>query len=172
MLNKITRGLLVLLLFELFLGGGGRLTAIGPISLRMILFSAALAVTVIHLAKGTRIDNRYIQLLGLFTVMLIIGVAMGFFVGAEKKMLWEDIKPLLYFYLLPFFSIAISNEGDLKMIRNIIIYAAGIMALIFLTILCLFWTGAVKFIDFYHLTNSTGEFFFRGQYSLFYKGFI
>ena len=172
MLNKITHGLLVLLLIELFLGGGGRLTAIGPISLRMILFSAAIVVTIIHVVRGTRIDSKYVQLVGLFTIMLIFGVVIGLIVGAEKKMLWEDIKPLLFFYLLPFFSIAISKEDDLKKISKIILYTAGIMAFIFLTILCLFWTGAVKFLDFYHPMISTNEFFFRGEFSLFYKGFI
>ena len=172
MLNKITHGLLLLLLLELFLGGGGRLTAIGPISLRMILFSAAMVVTLIHIAKGAQIDKKYLNLMGLFTMMLIIGVAIGFIVGAEKKMLWEDVKPLLFFYLLPFFSIAISKEGDLNKIARIILYTAGVMAFLFLSILILFWSGAIKVIDFYNFTNTTGEFFFRGEFTLFYKGFI
>src|SRR5688572_29490275 len=146
MLNKITTGLLVVLLIELFLGGGGRLTAVGPISLRMILFSSAIVITLIHLGMGARINKKYLHLMGLFTLMLIIGVAIGLIVGAEKKMLWEDVKPLLFFYLLPFFSIAISKEGDLKRIGKIILYVAGIMAFIFLPTLVLFWTGAVNFI--------------------------
>jgi len=108
----------------------------------------------------------------MFTIMLLIGVTIGLIVGADKKMLWEDVKPLLFFYLLPFFSIAISNEDDLKKIGKTILYSAGIMALIFLMLLVLFWTGVIKFNDFYNLTNSTGEFFFRGEFSLFYKGFI
>ena len=172
MLTKITRIVLVFVLVELFLGGGGRLTAWGPVSLRMILFSVAIALTIIHLLRGARIDTKYLQLIGVFTFMLLVGVLTGLIVGADKKLMWEDVKPLLFFYLLPFFAIAITKENDLKKIGRIILFSSGIMASLFLVVLFLFLTRRIEFLDFYNLTYAKGEFFFRGEYSFFYKGFI
>lgn len=172
MLNKITRLVLVFVLVELFLGGGGRLTAWGPVSMRMILFSVAIVLTIIHVLRGARIDIKYLKLIGIFTLMLLVGIVTGLIVGADKKLLWEDVKPLLFFYLLPFFAIAINKEDDQKKIGRIILFSAGIMASLFLVVIILFLTGTIEFLDFYNLTNATGEFFFRGEYSFFYKGFI
>src|SRR5690349_18806984 len=105
MLNKLSYGLFYLMLVELVLGGGGRLVAFGPVSLRMILFSMAMVVTLLHLANGARLDTKYLRLLIIFTSTLVVGALVGFLCGANIRLIWEDLKPLLFFYLLPFFVI-------------------------------------------------------------------
>jgi hypothetical protein len=171
MLTKVTRYLFIAILAELILGGG-RLISLGPVSLRMVLFSLAIICTVIHLWNGGRIEKKYTKLLLVFTFMLVIGIAIGLLADANKSLLWEDVKPLLYFYLLPFFSFAITSQNDLIHIRKVVIMLASFMAFSFLTILLMISSGLLPFLDFYNIAYPTGEFFFRGEYSFFYKGFI
>ena len=59
MMKKFVSLLLSVMLFEIMLGGGGRLTAWGPISLRMILFGMALLTTFILLLRGQKISKEY-----------------------------------------------------------------------------------------------------------------
>lgn len=172
MLEKITKGLLSILIIELVLAGGGRIVSFGPVSLRMILFSAAMIITAIHIIKGSRIEKRYVYLQMCFTAMLAAGIIIGAISGADKSLIWEDVKPLLYFYLLPFFSVAISGIDELKQIQKSIIVASAFMAAAFIIILVLVNLKLIPFLDFYVLTFPTEEFFYRGEYTFFYKGFV
>ena len=45
--RSMMRALFTISLLELFIGGGGRLTAVGPVSLRMVLFAACLCATLV-----------------------------------------------------------------------------------------------------------------------------
>jgi len=172
MLDKLTRWLFIIILIELVLGGGGRLIAVGPISLRMVLFLLAIIITGLHLLKGNKVNTKHVYLLFVFTGMLAIGTTVGLITGADKKLIWEDMKPLMFFYLLPFFGLAIKNENDTAEISKIISVSGLVMAFAFLFVLLALFTNAIKFIDFYNLADPFGEFFFRGEYSFFYKGFI
>ena len=52
MKSRILYGLLLLILVEVFLGGGGRLIDAGPVSIRMLLYALAMAATLAPLAAA------------------------------------------------------------------------------------------------------------------------
>jgi hypothetical protein len=152
--------------------GGGRLISFGPVSLRMILFILALIVTLAHILKGKQIEADYIKLIIAFTGMLGIGSLIGFISGADKKLIWEDLKPLLFFYLLPFLSLAITGKNETRMIKKIIVSASTMVAGVFIILVGLITIDVIPFLDFYKITSQTSEFFYRGEYSFYYKGFV
>ena len=172
MLNRITKVLLLIIVAELVLGGGGRLVSLGPVSLRMMLFAMAMILTGVHFLKGRKLDRGYLTLLLVFTTMILIGSFIGIISGAEKKLIWEDVKPLLFFFLLPFLVLAINEKEDLKCIHKSIVITSVSMAIIFLLTVTLLNTNQIPFLKFYKVTLSTEEFFYRGEYTFFYKGFV
>jgi hypothetical protein len=171
-LQKITYFLFIALFAELMLGGGGRLVAFGPVSLRMILFSLALLLTAVHIIAGEKIPTSYRKLLIIFATLTTVGLVIGVWWGAEKKIWWEDVKPLLYFFILPFFSVAVKTQERIEMVVKLIKLSAIAQASIFFCLLLLIHTGVIPFLDFYKPAIETGEFFFRGEITFFFKGFL
>ncbi|HZY81725.1 MAG TPA: O-antigen ligase family protein [Cyclobacteriaceae bacterium] len=170
MLRKSLQVLFYVVALELTLGGGGRLTAIGPISLRMVLFAAAIIATAIHLFKfKAQLPAFLASLLWIYTGMMVLGISIGLINNAPISYLWEDVKPLLYFFLLPFIYFSVSDSNALSTIFKC---GAVAMAAAFVFILTLIHTGIIPFLSFYHTVLDTGEFFFRGEITFFYKGFL
>jgi hypothetical protein len=170
-MNKFVSILLTAILFELMLGGGGRLTAWESLSLRMVLFAFSLATVVILVWKKKRIPFDYWFLCILFVVTLIIGLCRGIVLGANRAYWWEDIKPLMYFFILPFFGFAIGNRNTVGYISNIIKISGIILSCLFIITLILIHTS-ILFSVFYSAAIGTEEFFFRGELTFFYKGFV
>lgn len=171
MLDKISKAVLLLLLTELCLGGGGRFTAAGPISLRMILFGLALLITLISVVKGATISNSHLKLLLAFGIVIALGIGMGLTNQSPSKPLWEDVKPLLYFLVLPFFALTI-NKNEIIVFSKIIKVSSLIIALSFFILLLLIHTGIIPFLAFYRFTLKSEELFYRGELTFFYKGFL
>ncbi len=172
MMKKFISILSSVVLFEIMLGGGGRLTAWGPISLRMILFGVALLTTFILVLNGQKTLREYWLLTILFAIVLTIGLWRGLATGADRIYWWEDIKPLLYFFLLPFFGFAIQNKQRADQVTEMIKQSGMLLSGVFFVVLILIHTGVVPFLSFYHLVIDTQEFFFRGELTFFYKGFL
>ena len=171
-MNRFIKILFIVLVAELVLGGGGRLTTYGPISLRMILFSLALITTAIHFVKGRRISSDYVQLLIFFSLVAVAGLIIGISSGANRTFWWEDIKPLLYFLILPFFSIAVTDVSVIERTSSLIKASGLIQALAFFIVLLLIHLHIIPFLSLYHILISTEEFFFRGELTFTYKGFL
>lgn len=171
MLNRISKIIFLIIITELCLGGGGRLTALGPVSLRMVLFCVAIVLTALLLLKGKSIDRGYWEILGAYILMILIGVGAGWFNHGSKSSIWEDVKPLLYFLMLPFFALTI-DDGEITLASKIIKTSSLILAGLFFLSLILIDSGVLPFLTFYALTKKTQEFFYRGELSFFYKGFL
>ena len=172
MQDRVIRILFSLLWIELCLGGGGRFTAWGPLSLRMIFFVTALSIAAIAFVKGKRISNSYWRLVLLFLITTGIGLGVGLLDHADRKFWWQDVKPLLYFLILPFFALAIQNKKDIHQVARIIQGSAMVMMALFFITLILIHTHVVSFLPFYNATIKTEEIFFRGEFTFFYKGFL
>jgi hypothetical protein len=170
-MKKFISILLTAILFELMLGGGGRLTAWGPISLRMILFALAIFTIAIQILRKQKIPNEYLLLMIVFGILLSIGLARGVALGATRFHWWEDVKPLMYFFILPFFGFAIQEYSKVERIGRIIKISGIILSCLFILTLILIHTS-VEFLDFYTSVIGTEEFFFRGELTFFYKGFV
>src|SRR5258708_13140122 len=171
MLKRISKIVLIAILLELLLGGGGRLTALGNVSLRMVLFCAAMILTLILLIKGNRIPVRYRKIFAFFFLAILIGVVFGLLNHSPMNLIWENVKPVVYFLSLPFFTLTVS-ESEVKLVPRIIKNCALLLAVSFLLLVFLINVGIIPFPNFYRLTEKTVEFFYRGELSFFYKGFL
>ena len=171
MLTKISKAVFLIILTELCLGGGGRLTALGPVSLRMVLFGLAIGLSIIHLVKGRMISMYYWRIIALFLVTVLVGGIVGWINHNSTSLIWEDIKPQLYFLVLPFFVLTIDSKETNDAALIIKLSSLALCGAL-LTILCLIHSGVISFLSFYYFTEKTQEFFYRGQLSFFYKGFL
>ncbi len=171
-MNRFISLLFTVILFELMLGGGGRLVNWGPVSLRMILFVIAFVVVCIQILRRKKLPRDYWLLSIFFACLLLIGVSRGIVMGASRVFWWEDIKPLLYFLILPFFGFAVQAGTRAEIAASIIKRSGIILSSFFIIVLVLIHTGAIPFLDFYDTVIGTQEFFFRGELTFFYKGFI
>jgi len=104
--------------------------------------------------------------------MLILGTTIGVINGSAKALIREDVKPLLFFFLLPFFYFSITDVGTIGRLSAIFRYAGVGMAIAFILILLLIHTGVIPFLGFFNLVEPTVEFYFRGEITFFYKGFL
>ena len=172
MKSRILYGLLLLILVEVFLGGGGRLIDAGPVSIRMLLYALAMAATVWMLYTNQRLSREIIILLSIFSAMLVFGTLIGVLNGANRAFIFEDVKPLLFFYLLPFFYLTLQSFQRLSLVAKVVKISAAVLAGSYVLIFGLVHLNVVPFLDFYHLTLDTGEFFYRGEIAFFYKGFL
>jgi len=170
MITRVSKILFILILVELCLGGGGRFTAIGPISLRMILFSVALLVSIPLAIKKTLPSEVWKLMIG-FVIMIAIGVVIGMVSHNPKNLIFEDVKPLCYFLIFPFFCLAI-DEAMIRKAIKIVKTSSIIMATIFIALLILINSGIIPFPNFYNATFKSEELFFRGEITFFYKGFL
>ena len=172
MKSRILYGLLLLILVEVFLGGGGRLIDAGPVSIRMLLYALAMAATVWMLYTNQRLSREIIILLSIFSAMLVFGTLIGVLNGANRAFIFEDVKPLLFFYLLPFFYLTLQSFQRLSLVAKVVKISAVVLAGSYVLIFGLIHLNVVPFLDFYQLTLDTGEFYYRGEIAFFYKGFL
>jgi hypothetical protein len=171
-MKLLSRIVFMLLIGELILGGGGRLIAFGPVSLRMILFTVAIVLSLIFFIRGRRMPSQLTFFLVGFMTVLAVGLIIGIISGATARLWIEDVKPLLYVLILPFFHFVMDDTELRKAIPGMIITGALILAIAFFSVLMLIHSGGIPFLTFYHLVIDTGEFFFRAETTFFYKGFI
>ncbi len=173
------RALFMIVALDLFLGGGGRLVEIGPLTLRMVLFGIAMAVTAVFLvgrpAGWAAVDGQERLALGVVAAFLLThagAVVIGVLNGYPTADIATDIKPLIYLMIAPFFALCIKTPDDVRLAARLLRIAGIVLALAYLVI----WTGlTLRLLDFeriYPLFNDTGEFFFRGDTFFFYKGFL
>ncbi len=172
MKSRIVYWLSLLILLEVFLGGGGRLIDTGPVSIRMFLYSLALAATAWMVFDKHQLSREIIFLIKIFSGMLFLGTLVGALNGADGALILEDVKPLLYFYLLPFFYLTIVTHRRVSQIAKVVKISGVVLACSYILIFGLINLKVVEFYNLYRLTLGTGEFFYRGEIAFFYKGFL
>ena len=110
------------------------------------------------------------------TLALLFSTMVGWVNNAEFSFIFEDIKPLSYFYCIIFFSFYIDSIQKVNWIVSLIKKTSLFMALVYIFIQILFYFGKIDFLAFYDYVNnqiSKSDFFFRGTKGLFfYKGFL
>src|SRR5690349_14652736 len=171
-MKRVAKILFLILFAELTIGGGGRLFSYGPVTLRMILFALALLLSVAFIVQGRKVSNQTKEILIFFLITIGMGIIVGVMNDSMQKRWWEDVKPLLYFLILPFFEFVIDDKKTIEQSTSIIKISALIQAFSFFIILILIHSGAIPFLDFYYRVLPTQEFFFRGEITFFYKGFL
>jgi hypothetical protein len=171
-MRKFSQFIFFLLIGELIVGGGGRLFAFGPLTIRMMLFGIAVLISLVAIVEGRKLPQAFSILLISFLLCLGLALVIGISSGAERTFWFEDIKPLLYILILPFFYFVLEDHTHESLISKMIIGGAAVLAFMFFVILIAIHTRAVAFLSFYNLVINTQEFFFRAETTFFYKGFI
>lgn len=173
------RALFIVVALDLFLGGGGRLLEIGPLTLRMALFGLALAATVFWLVgrRGSppRLDDAERLALLIVAAFLLThagAAAIGWMRGFPPADIATEVKPLAFIAIAPFFALCLKTPEDAALAARLIRIAGPTLAVAYLTIWGALAVGAVDFGWLYPLMNDTGEFFFRGERFFFFKGFL
>jgi hypothetical protein len=170
--NNILYLLLFIILLELVLGGGGRYLELNGITARMFLFTFAIIIAFIHLSIKKKINKDLVILSTLYSVILVFHLILGFINNANFNYIIEDIKPLLYFYIIFYFSITIYKKRQIEIVEKIIIYGSSFLAILYLFVVYLIFQGYIDFTEFYKKQYEIGEIFFRGDNLFFYKGFL
>ena len=112
------------------------------------------------------------MLMIIFSASLVLAVFVGLFHKSTSLLVWEDVKPLLFFYALPFFYFSVTDLRVAAEVERLIWFGGIVLASVFLLILVLVHTEVIPFLSFYHAVIDTEEFFFRGELSFTYKGFL
>lgn len=167
--------LYTLIALELFTGGGGRMLEVGPITVRMVLFSLAMVATAALLLEG-RVKREGLilataLLVGFFfthVFALVISVLKGF----AYKDIFTDLSPLLYWLIAPFFAMILEREHMVLRTAQLIQFSAVTMAFGYLLVIAALAANKIDFVNFYEWANNSGEIFFRNDSMFFYKGFL
>jgi len=173
-LSKIHSLLLNIVLLELFLFGSGRILQFGPITLRMILYVLCMFVSVVFLLYYNPKLNKQIFGLSLFfSIIVSVGLLVGVLNNAPTGKMVEDIKPLIYFFMVIFFFLTIRRLNDLKRIVTLVKVSSLVLAVGYLCLFLLIHFEIVDFIKFYSFVNNLSrDFSFRPSGAFFYKGFL
>lgn len=169
------RALFTISLLELFIGGGGRLTAIGPVSLRMVLFAACLCATVVAMLFPRRRSDGVLLAMLLVLVYLLVHVA-GLVVGAvysgDGREMFTEFQQSLYWLAAPFFALMIQSEQDVHRYARVVQTAGVVLACLYLLVL----VGLISRVLPLHLVRAviglSGEVSFRSGEFFIYKGFV
>jgi O-antigen ligase len=160
------------MVFEIVIGGGGRFFEIGPLTVRMLFYLFAIPFSFVYISLSKTVDRYVIYLTLVFTVLLIIGIVLGIINSSPPDLIMEDVKPLLFFYVLPFLSVAIKHKADLIRISNVIKWSSIFLALLYIMVIIMIVTQVINFAWFYATMERFGEVMFRNETFFFYKGFL
>lgn len=173
--KKLESYFFTFLLFELFLGGSGRIFSFGFVSLRMVLFSIALIWFSIRFLYESK-DKFIFRVVIYFTFILVTGVIVGHLNNAPKNLIFIDIKQLLFFFSIICFSICIKTKEQIKKVITTIKISTIILAISYLICYSLIQLNIIEMKPFYNCLSVKwlhNEFMFRGMDgNFFYKGFF
>ena len=81
-----------------------------------------------------KVDKFIIELPLLFTVLVLLAVGIGFFNQANPYLIFLDIKPLMYFYIIFFFYVVITKIRHIELVLKLLKFSAVAMALAYLAV--------------------------------------
>jgi hypothetical protein len=169
------RALFTISLLELFIGGGGRLTAVGPVSLRMVLFAACLAATLVAILFPRRRSDGVLLAMLLVLIYLLVhvgGLVIGAIASDDPKQLPTEFQQSLYWLAAPFFALMIQTEDDVRRYARLVQRAGIGLSCAYLVILLGLISGLVPRGLVRAVLSRGGEISFRSGEFFIYKGFL
>ncbi|PKL49859.1 MAG: hypothetical protein CVV39_02210 [Planctomycetes bacterium HGW-Planctomycetes-1] len=166
---------LVIVMLELFLMGSGRFLEIGPVTLRMLFFAIAVFYSITLAIYRNHINKQIFLLVCTFIVVHLLAFLIGSLNNARMYLMLNDIKPLLFFFMLIFFCTFIRDMEGVNLTIKTIKAAALILALPYLLFLLFLHLGII------HLDAQTiamienhkgGDIRFQQHIGVFYNGFF
>lgn len=171
-LDFILKLLFIPIFYELVIGGSGHYLELGSMTARMFLYFIAILISIVYYSVKKVIKKDIVIIIGAVTFTCLFSALVGFLNHAPIGSILEDFKPLSFFYILLFFSLAIKNVEDIKKINTIIKVGSMILALVYIVVMLLLLTGKIDFLTFYARQSEIGEVMFRNETLFFYKGFL
>lgn len=164
-----------LMLLEIFLGGAGRLTTFGPLTLRMYLFILGVGLSVLLLLAGKKLTRTTVVLMGCFLVIYSVAILRGIIAGAELADLFADVKMVSFFFILPFIDLMINDYKAYQRVVKLLKGAGLFLAVAYLLFFAVLNSHVIPFVSIYKAMSKPeyfAEFGFRGEVAVIYKGFI
>ena len=160
---------------ELFLGGGGRLTGAGPVTLRMLLFAICMCVGWLAvLFPRKRIEGMPLAL-GLVLAYLLVhltGVIVGAAESASISDIVKELQQSLYWLAAPFFAAVLASGRQIRRTAALAQLAGLVLAGAYIAMVIGFVTHSVNLTPLVIFLSDQGEISSRGGGLLFYKGFL
>jgi hypothetical protein len=171
--RKAGYALMCLVVFEASLFGSGQMLRLGPVTFKMILFALAVGYIFTSLADGDSLSYGSVGLISSLLVVLSAATLLGLVGHGREEFIYEDVTPLLYVLILPFFELTIRSREDLESAIRIIIFSSMVMSFAGMIMLAALGTGMLSPIDLYtaFLRIRGGDFMYDGlTWRIFYKG--
>ena len=170
---RFSRILFYSTIVELFLMGSGQdFHIIGPLTLRMLNYLLAIVVS-IGIMQNKNLPNKISGILFAFIVLTIVSSLIGLLNNADPENVFEDIKPLSYFLMLPFFYFMLSSEEKVHSLCKVMTYCGMFMAVLYIGYIIV--TDFIIRLDHsivYAFVESENIMFRGNGNAFFYKGFI
>lgn len=183
-ISKFEHYFLYLLFFELFAGGGGRLIAVGPLSIRQILFVGLIVIFAIRFVMNSdtrteiwsyfRHPNTAVFWLSvIMTSWIVISSIVGILHGHGTGPVATDLFRTIYvIMIIPLIYYIGENRFSISDLGRCLFFAAAVVS-----ILTVFISLTGKFasdMDFHHFYDwinglMPGDLFFRPSRGVFYK---
>ncbi len=175
-MKALGKGLMILIVIENSLGGGGRLFDTGPVSPRMVLFGFGLIYSVWICMRREKIPREFVYLTGVFITLCGFSTLISILEGQSLRRIFIDFKPHAYFLLLPFFAISIRNAHDVLLVSRIWKSSALILSVLYLIVMSVWKLDLVttqQLIDWLNPGHDPRlEFYFRGETTFFFKALL
>lgn len=171
----LIKAFFIVLLLELFLLGSGQFLSFGGLSLRMVFYSIAISSSVILLLEGIKIAKKVFLFLLVYISMLSFSSCLGIINGADSTQISENLKPLLFAFMILPFSMFITNISRVILVSKLIKLSGLIMGVSFISVLLLLLFGYMDFSTIYILLSSDANDFMMNDgenIRIFYKGFL
>ena len=160
-------------LFEIIIGGGGRVFDLGPVTIRMINFLICVAIAV-YLQVGSNLDRKAnLTALGImiaFVASIAPGASIDFYNGYSFLQVSEYIIPMFFWFLAPTAAFFIRDIRSVRRVSMIIMTGSFFTAIVCVTIFAFLFFGLLSPVIFYSFTANSNELFFRSDIQFFYKG--
>lgn len=175
-LTRLGRVLLIIIILEVSLGGGGKLFDFGSISPRMVLFGLGLVYTVAELFNRKKIPLEFVCLTAMFVALSGVSALISVLENQSVLAALSDFKPFAYFLMLPFFAITIRKVDDVLLVGRLVKFSALALAVLYLIVLAIWKSGGITTEQMYEWLNpahtAQAEFLFRGSSTFFFKALL
>lgn len=161
-----------ILLSEAIIGGGGRIFAIGNVTLRMVLFLACFLFWFVSTIKRSDVDGRQLSFIifYFFLLSLFPGIIVDVSRGTSISQVFTEIVPLLFWTTAPLIALSLNSDSAVVMTAKFIVNLGTLISLIALSIMGLLYFGLLPFANIYEFATDSGELIFRSEFIFFYKG--
>lgn len=161
---------------ELFLGGGGRWTAVGPVTLRFVLFGACLLAWAVLFVRDRSVDRSAQRVafafVGAYVVVTAIGAAQGAAAGVDVVDIGAEARQSLYWFAAPFIAVMVSRPGTVERTAKLVLYAGPVLAIGYFVVVAALYLGLIDFTSLWYWSYESEELVFRTQTAFVYKGFL